>query len=111
MAQTQQQIAETRRRYEELRAAGQDLTPKGLPEPTALDVAPVASDAVIHREAVPSSWYTTLLLRRAAAQELTRKGLPEQTALDVAAIARDAVIHREAVRSGWYIALLLRRGE
>ena len=40
MAQTQQQIAENRRRYEELRAAGQELTPKGLPEPTALDGAP-----------------------------------------------------------------------
>ena len=35
MAQTKQEIAEAnRRRYEELRAAGQELTPKGLPEPT-----------------------------------------------------------------------------
>ena len=64
MAQTQQQIAENRRRYEELRAAGQELTPKGLPEPTALDGAPMAPDAVIHREAVPAGWYTTLRLRR-----------------------------------------------
>ena len=64
MAQTQEQIAENRRRYEELRAAGQELTPKGLPEPTALDGAPIAPDAVIHREIVPSGWYTTLLLRR-----------------------------------------------
>jgi urea carboxylase-associated protein 2 len=64
MAQTQEQIAENRRRYEELRAAGQELTPKGLPEPTALDGAPIPPEAVIHREAVPSSWYTTLLLRR-----------------------------------------------
>ena len=36
MAQTQQQIADNRRRYEELRAAGQELTPKGLPELEAL---------------------------------------------------------------------------
>lgn len=64
MAQTQQQIAENRRRYEELRAAGQELTPKGLPEPTALDAALIAPDAVIHREVVPAGWYTTLLLRR-----------------------------------------------
>lgn len=42
MAQTQAQIAENRRRYEELRAAGQELTPKGLPEPTALDGAPIS---------------------------------------------------------------------
>jgi len=67
MAQTQQQIAENRRRYEELRAAGQELTPKGLPEPTALHGAPISSGAVIHREVVPFGWYTTLLLRRGEA--------------------------------------------
>lgn len=64
MAQTAQQIAENRRRYEELRAAGQDLTPKGLPETTPLGGAPISPDAVIHREMVPAGWYTTLLLRR-----------------------------------------------
>jgi len=67
MAQTQAQIADNRRRYEELRAAGQELTPKGLPEPTALNGAPISPDAVIHREVVPSGWYTTLLLRRGEA--------------------------------------------
>src|SRR5271170_6590805 len=67
MAQTREQIAENRRRYEELRAAGQELTPKGLPEPTALNGAPIAPDTVIHREAVPFGWYTTLLLRRGEA--------------------------------------------
>jgi urea carboxylase-associated protein 2 len=67
MAQTAQQIADNRRRYEELRAAGQELTPKGLPEPTALNGAPISPDAVIHREAVPSGWYTTMLLRRGEA--------------------------------------------
>jgi uncharacterized protein len=67
MAQTQEQIAENRRRYEELRAAGQELTPKGLPEPTSLDSAPIPPDAAIHRETVPSGWYTTLLLRRGEA--------------------------------------------
>lgn len=67
MAQTAQQIAENRRRYEELRAAGQDLTPKGLPQPTVLDGAPIAPDAVIHRETVPSGWYTTLQLKRGEA--------------------------------------------
>jgi hypothetical protein len=62
MAQTQEQIAENRRRYEELRAAGQELTPKRLPEPTALEGAPISPEAVIHRETVPSGWYTSLLL-------------------------------------------------
>jgi uncharacterized protein len=71
MARTQEQIAENRRRYEELRAAGQELTPRGLPEPTALDGAPISPDAVIHREAVPSGWYTTLLLRRGDGLRIT----------------------------------------
>jgi urea carboxylase-associated protein 2 len=64
MSQTQQQIEANRRRYEELRSAGQDLTPTGLPEPTALDGAPIAQDAVIHREQVPPGWYATMRLRR-----------------------------------------------
>ena len=68
MVPTKQEIAEAnRRRYEELRAAGQELTPKGLPEPTALDGAPIVPDAVIHREQVPAGWYTTTSLRRGEA--------------------------------------------
>jgi urea carboxylase-associated protein 2 len=64
MSQTQQQIEANRRRYEELRAAGQELTPKGLPEPTALDGAPISPDAVLHREQVPPGWYAPMRLRR-----------------------------------------------
>src|ERR1700751_6136440 len=67
MSQTQQQIEANRRRYEELRAAGQELTPKSLPEPTALDGAPITSDRVIHREYVPPGWYATMHLRRGEA--------------------------------------------
>ena len=67
MSQTQKQIEANRRRYEELRAAGQELTPKGLPEPTALDGAPISPDAVIHREHVPAGWYATMRLRRGEA--------------------------------------------
>ncbi len=71
MAQTQEQIAENRRRYEELRAAGQELTPKGLPEPTAIGGVPISPDATIHRETVPSGWYTTLFLRRGEGLRIT----------------------------------------
>jgi uncharacterized protein len=67
MSQTQQQIEANRRRYEELRAAGQELAPKGLPEPTALNGAPISPDAVIHQEQVPAGWYTTMRLRRGEA--------------------------------------------
>jgi uncharacterized protein len=65
MVQTTQDIAAAnRRRYEELRAAGQELTPRRLPELTALDGAPISPDTVILREQVPAGWYTTLHLRR-----------------------------------------------
>jgi urea carboxylase-associated protein 2 len=67
MSQTQQQIEANRQRYEELRTAGQELAPKGLPEPTAPDGAPISPDAVIHREQVPSGWYATMRLRRGEA--------------------------------------------
>ena len=53
-----------RRRYEELRAAGQGATLKALPDPTARDGAPITTDAVISREQVPPGWYATVRLRR-----------------------------------------------
>jgi uncharacterized protein len=66
--QDRQVIADAnRRRYEELRAAGQQRTPKGLPQPTRRDGAPIADDAVIERRQVPGGWYTTLRLSRGEA--------------------------------------------
>jgi len=63
-----QEIADAnRRRYEELRAAGQGSTAKALPAPTALDGAPVAAGAVIAREVVPYGWYHTVRLKRGEA--------------------------------------------
>jgi hypothetical protein len=56
-----------RRRYEELRAVGQEATPKGLPDATDLDAAPIAPDAVVSREKIPAQWYATVRLRRGEA--------------------------------------------
>jgi uncharacterized protein len=56
-----------RRRYEKLRAEGQEATPKGLPDATARDAMPIAQEAVISREEVPADWYTTVRLRRGEA--------------------------------------------
>jgi len=65
---TKQEIAEAnRRRYEELRAAGQGATPKALPVATALDGAPLAPDAIVASETVPPGWYHTVRLRRGEA--------------------------------------------
>jgi uncharacterized protein len=68
MNRTKAEAAEAnRRRYEELRAAGQELTPKGLPEPTAIDGAPISPDDIVSHELVPAGWYATLRLRRGEA--------------------------------------------
>src|ERR1700688_1853064 len=56
-----------RRRYEELRAAGQEATPKGLPDATALGAARIAPESLISSEEVPADWYTTVRLRRGEA--------------------------------------------
>ena len=65
---TKSEIADAnRRRYEEMRAAGQGATPKVLPPATALGGAPIAPEAVLSRESVPFGWYHSLRLRRGEA--------------------------------------------
>jgi len=67
-AETRRETAEAnRRRYEELRAAGQDAVTNSLPDATALDALPIAPDAVISAEQVPAGWYATIRLRRGEA--------------------------------------------
>ena len=67
-AETRQHNAEAnRRRYEELRAAGQEAKPIALPKATARDGAPIAPESVISREQVPAGWYATVFLRRGEA--------------------------------------------
>ncbi|GKQ51998.1 urea amidolyase associated protein UAAP1 [Bradyrhizobium sp. Ce-3] len=58
------EIAAHTRRYNELKAAGQEHAPRALPAPTSRDAAPIAVDAIIHRETVPAGWYWTTQLNR-----------------------------------------------
>ncbi|NEV00010.1 urea amidolyase associated protein UAAP1 [Bradyrhizobium uaiense] len=58
------EIAAHTRRYNELKAAGQEHAPRALPAPTARDAAPIATDAIIHREVIPAGWYWTTRLNR-----------------------------------------------
>ncbi|MGY3692874.1 urea carboxylase-associated protein 2 [Bradyrhizobium sp. USDA 3240] len=58
------EIAAHTRRYNELKAAGQEHAPRALPAPTARDAAPIATDAIIHRETIPAGWYWTTRLNR-----------------------------------------------
>src|SRR6266436_2353914 len=67
IASKQEVVEANRRRYEELRAAGQEAKPKSLPGPTALDAAPIPPEAVINREEVPDDWYAIVRLKRGEA--------------------------------------------
>lgn len=58
------EVAAHTRRYNELKAAGQEHAPRALPAPTARDAAPIAADAIIHREVIPAGWYWTTRLNR-----------------------------------------------
>jgi uncharacterized protein len=61
------QAEANRRRYEELRAAGQGAEAHAPPALTPISGAPIAPSAIIHREEVPGGWYASLRLRRGEA--------------------------------------------
>ncbi|MES5486932.1 urea carboxylase-associated family protein [Bradyrhizobium sp. INPA03-11B] len=61
------EVAAYTRRYNELKAAGQEHAPRALPSPTSRDVAPIAADSIIHREVIPAGWYWTTRLNRGEA--------------------------------------------
>ena len=56
------EVAAHTRRYNELKAAGQEHAPRALPAPTARDAVPTAAAAIIHREVMPDGrcWATGL---------------------------------------------------
>jgi hypothetical protein len=58
------EIAAHTKRYNELKAAGQERAPRALPQPTVRDGAPVAESSVIRREIIPGGWYLTTRLDR-----------------------------------------------
>jgi uncharacterized protein len=67
-AETKRRNAESnRRRYEELRATGQEAAPKALPAATLRDGVTIAPESVIGREEIPAGWYATVTLRRGEA--------------------------------------------
>jgi len=64
-------IAERRRRYEELKTAGDTAAPRVLPPPTARDGAPLDPATIRHTETIPGGWYWTKVVRRGEGLRLT----------------------------------------
>ncbi|GHA13678.1 urea carboxylase [Devosia pacifica] len=60
---TQTLIAKNRERYEALKAAGTDQSPKAMPQPTALGEARINDDDVIFAETIPGGWYANYRLK------------------------------------------------
>lgn len=65
MIPTKEQQAEidaNKRRYEQLKSAGQASAPRALPGPTARDGATISNTAIFSQETVPGGWYWTTRL-------------------------------------------------
>jgi uncharacterized protein len=58
------EVAAHAKRYDDLKAAGQQHAPRALPPPTHRDSALILEDAIIHKETIPSGWYWTARLDR-----------------------------------------------
>lgn len=72
-AQEAAEIAAHRRRYEELRTAGQDEAPRALAPPTSRDGAPIDATVLFEREAIPGGWYWTTRLDRGEALRIVNE--------------------------------------
>jgi uncharacterized protein len=68
------EVAAHARRYDELKAAGQQHAPRALPAPTSRDGAPISGRAIIHRETIPAGWYWTTRLDRGDALRIVNSG-------------------------------------
>jgi urea carboxylase-associated protein 2 len=70
-------VEANRRRYEELKAAGETAAPKALPPPTPRNGAPVAEVDIVQREIIPGGWYWTATVARGEALRiLNSSGTP-----------------------------------
>ncbi|UGV24305.1 urea carboxylase-associated family protein [Rhodopseudomonas boonkerdii] len=78
MIPTKEQQAEidaNKRRYEQLKSAGQASAPRALPGPTSRDGAAINSTAIFAQETIPGGWYwTTRLNAGDAIRILNRSG-------------------------------------
>lgn len=103
----QAEIAANRKRYEELKTAGQGEAPRALPSATKRDGAPIDESAIIHRETIPAGWYWTTRLDRGEALRLVNPG--GKSCASVIAWNRhdpsERLNHADTVKVQWAAAL------
>jgi urea carboxylase-associated protein 2 len=106
----QADIAAHKRRYEDLKAAGQGRAPRALPPPTPRDGAPIAEAAIVHRETIPGGWYWTTRLNRGEALRLVNTSGASSVSLLAwtAADPSERLNHADTIKVQW--AASLRKG-
>src|SRR5882724_335877 len=106
----QADVAANRKRYEELKAAGQGHAPRALPPPTPRDGAAIVASAIIHREIIPGGWYWTTRLNCGEALRLITTGGASSIGLLAwsAADPSERLNHADTIKVQW--AASLRKG-
>jgi urea carboxylase-associated protein 2 len=107
MTNAEASIAENRRRYEALKAAGQSDAPRALPPPSSLPAPTIHDDDVLHREQVPGGWYWSTTVRRGDALRLELSKGPATIALVAWSLAdpSERLNYADTVKVQWTAAL------
>ncbi|MEA1835157.1 DUF1989 domain-containing protein [Methylobacterium durans] len=100
-------IAENRRRYEDLKRAGQGHAPRALPGPSPRGGVPLDAGAVLHRETIPGGWYWTTALGAGEALRIALDYGPSSIALVAwsAADTSERLNYADTVKVQWTAAL------
>jgi urea carboxylase-associated protein 2 len=103
----QAEVAAYRKRYEELKAAGQGHAPRALPRPTPRDGAAIVASAIIHREIIPGGWYWTTRLNSGEALRLITTGGASSIGLLAwsAADTSERLNHADTIKVQWAASL------
>jgi uncharacterized protein len=109
-AEQEAEIAANKKRYDELKAAGQGKAPRALPAPTLRDSVPIEDTAIIDRETIPGGWYwTTRLARGEALRLINSSGLSCVSLLAWnSADTSERLNHADTIKVQW--AASLRKG-
>lgn len=102
----QDQIAENRRRYEALKAAGTGQAPKAMPEPTPIGATTQATPPILE-ETVPGGWYATYRLKAGQCLRLTNVTGCASVALVAwnASDTSERINHADSIKIQWTAAL------
>lgn len=100
-------IEENRRRYEALKAAGQQHAPRALPGPTLRGSAAIMPGAVIHAETIPGGWYWSTALKAGEALHIHLAHGPAAVSMIAwsAADRSERLNYADTVKVQWTAAL------